>query len=156
MSKDALYKVAYDEALRVLSEQESVLDSLRSRAGVLFSAAAITTSFLGARALHGSDWSPFSWLALAAFVGVATAFLAILWPRRWEFAANPHVVIRSYVESAEPVSIEDLHRELSFHIYGSYLENRGALRRLVVCFQIANVLFAVELMLWMAAIALIA
>jgi hypothetical protein len=156
MPQAALYKVAYEEAVRALSEQEAVIDSLRSRAGVLFSAAAITTSFLGARTLHGAAWTPFSWLALLAFVGVATAFLAILWPRPWEFATNPHVVIRTYVESAEPVSIENLHRELSFHIYGSYLENRDSFGRLVVCFQIANVLFAVELMLWMAAIALIA
>jgi hypothetical protein len=156
MSDDALYKVAYDEAVRTLPEQEAVIEGLRSRAGVLFSAAAITTSFLGARALHGGDWSTSSWLALVAFIGVATAFLAILWPRRWEVAANPHVVIRTYIESAEPVSIEDLHRELSFHIYGSYLVNRGGLARLVVYFQVANVLFAVELVLWIAAIASVA
>jgi hypothetical protein len=84
------------------------------------------------------------------------AFLAILWPRRWEVVANPHVVIRTYIESAEPVSIEDLHRELSFHIYGSYLANRGGLARLVVYFQVANVLFAVESVLWIVAIASIA
>jgi hypothetical protein len=152
VAQDALYKVAYDEAVRILTEQEAVIDGLRSRAGVLFSAAAITTSFLGARALHG-DWSPLSWLALATFVGVATAFLAILWPRGWEVAANPHVVIRTYIESAEPISIEDLHRELSFHVFGSYLENRRSLERLVVYFQVANVLFAAELVLWIAAVA---
>lgn len=153
MPDDALYKVAYDEAVRLLSEQETVIDGLRSRAGVLFSAAAITTSFLGARALHGTDWSLLSWLALATFAGVATAFLAILWPRGWEVAANPHVVIRAYIESAEPLSIEDLHRELSFHVFGSYLENRKGLERLVVYFQVANVLFAAELVLWIAAVA---
>jgi hypothetical protein len=65
-------------------------------------------------------------------------------------------VIRTYIESAEPVSIEDLHRELSFHIYGSYLENRDALEKLVVYFQIANVLFAVELVLWIVAVAFVA
>ena len=47
--KDILYKVAYDEAVRALSEQQGVIDSLRTRAGILLSAAAITTSFLGAR-----------------------------------------------------------------------------------------------------------
>ncbi|HET7416248.1 MAG TPA: hypothetical protein VFJ61_01285 [Solirubrobacterales bacterium] len=153
MGKDLLYKVAYDEAVRALSEQAAVVDGLRSRAGVLFSAAAITTSFLGARAVQDAHWSPFSWLALATFVGVAAAFLAILWPRRWEVAANPNIVVKAYIESEEPISIEDLHRELSFHLYGSYLENRPALERLVVYFQIANVLFAVELVLWIAAVA---
>jgi hypothetical protein len=65
-------------------------------------------------------------------------------------------VIRTYIESAEPVSLGDLHRELSFHLHDSYFANRGALRRLVVYFQVANVLFAVELVLWIAAIAFIA
>ncbi len=152
MANDALYKVAYDEAVRTLSDQKAVIDGLRSRAGILFSAAAITTSFLGARALHGSDWSAFSWLALGAFVGSATALFAIVWPRRWEFALNPHM-IRSYIESTELPSIEDLYRELSFHIYGSYLKNRAGSEELVVYLQIANVLLAFELVAWIAAIA---
>lgn len=155
MPDDALYKVAYDEAVRALSEQQAVVDSLRSRAGVVFSAAAITTSFLGARALHGSDWSPFSWLALVAFVGVAAAFLAVLWPRQWEYAADPHVVIGALIESSETVAMEDLHRELSFQMRRSYLKNCEEQEKLIVFFQIFNVLFALELVLWIAAIAFI-
>jgi len=34
------------------------------------------------------------------------AFLTILWPRRWEFAADPHEVITTYIESPEPIRIE--------------------------------------------------
>ncbi|HEY5942420.1 MAG TPA: hypothetical protein VIT89_06115 [Solirubrobacterales bacterium] len=156
MAIDALYKVAYDEAVRALSEQQAVVDGLRSRAGVLFSAAAVTTSFLGAQALSGGNGSLFSWLALTAFTGVATAFLAILWPRRWEFTANPHRVIEACIESANSDSLEDLHRELSFHMSSSYVENREAQERLFVFFQIANVLFAIELVLWIGAIAIVA
>jgi len=81
--KSILYKVAYDEAVRALSEQQSVVDSLRTRAGLLFSAAAITTSFLGAQALDGGDSSLVVWPAMTGFVGVALASLAILWPRQW-------------------------------------------------------------------------
>lgn len=53
--KDFLYKVAYEEAVRALSEQQAAIDSFRTRAGLLLSAAAITTSFLGAQALDGGD-----------------------------------------------------------------------------------------------------
>lgn len=155
MATDALYKVAYDEAVRALSEQQAIVESLRSRAGVLFSAAAITTSFLGARALHAAGWSPFSWLALVAFVGVAVAFLATLWPRRWEFAADPHVVIEAYVESSEPAALGDMHRDLSFHMHRAYLKNSEEKEKLIVFFQISNVLFALELVLWIAAIVVI-
>jgi len=63
--KDFPYRIAYDEAVRALSQQQSTIDSLRTRAGLLLSAAAITTSFLGAQALNDGDPSAVSWLALA-------------------------------------------------------------------------------------------
>lgn len=90
-----------------------------------------------------------------AFVGVATAFLAILWPREWEFAADPHVVIGTYIEAADSASLEDLHRDLSFHMHRSYLKNCEEQEKLFVVLRISNVLFALELMLWIAAIAFI-
>jgi hypothetical protein len=45
------YRIAYEEAVRALSQQHEMIDSLRTRAGLLLPAAAITTSFLGAQAL---------------------------------------------------------------------------------------------------------
>lgn len=152
MAADQLYKVAYDEAVRALSEQQAVIDSLLNRAGLLLSAAAITTSFLGGQALQGGEPGPFSWLALAGFVGVAAASLAVLWPRKWEIATNPRDVIATYVESREPAPIEELHQDLSIHMHGSYLANQKDLEKLVVFFQAASLLLAVEVMLWIIAI----
>jgi len=128
------------------------IDGFLSRAGILFSAAAVMTSFLAAQALRGGEPSLVAYLALASFVGVATALLAVIWPRRWDFAINSHDVIGTYIESAHPASIREMHRELSFHMYGSYLHNHTGLEELVVFFQIANVLLAVELVLWILAI----
>jgi hypothetical protein len=153
VAADLLYKVAYDEAVRALSEQRDAIDSFRTRAGLLLSAAAITTSFLGAQALEGGDSSFFSWPALLCFVFVASFTLAILWPRKWEFTADPLGVIESYIDAAEPVRSEHLHRDLALDMQGSYLENRIELEKLVVFFQVANVLLAVEVVLWIIAIA---
>jgi hypothetical protein len=153
VAEHSLYKVAYEEAVRTLSEQRAAVDGIRSRAGLLFSVAAITTSFLGAQALRG-DPGPLAWMALAGFVGMAGVFLVIFWPRRWELTINPHEVIGSYIEATDPAAIPDLHRELSFHMYSSYLKNKDGLGELVVCFQIANVLLAAELVLWITALAL--
>ena len=36
VARDQLYEVAYDEAVRALSEQQAAIDNLRARAGVLF------------------------------------------------------------------------------------------------------------------------
>lgn len=151
--KDLLYKVAYGEAVRALSEQQGVIDSFRSRAGLLLSAAAITTSFLGAQALHGGDSNLVAWLAMIGFVGVAASSLAILWPRQWEFTANPRDVIQTYIEAAEPAPIEELHRDLSLHMHNSYIENREGLGQLALFFQIASGLLTVEVILWIIAIA---
>jgi hypothetical protein len=51
----AHYELAYDEARRALDAQESVVNELRTRSGVLIAAAAITTSFFGGRALSDGD-----------------------------------------------------------------------------------------------------
>jgi hypothetical protein len=129
-----------------------VIDSFRTRAGLLLSASAITTSFLGAQAL-GDGSGAFGWLAMIGFVGVAVASLAILWPRRWEFTADPQGIVRTYTESEEPVPIDELWRDLSLVMHNSFIENRGGLERLAILFQVASVLLTVEIVLWMAAIA---
>ncbi|HET7443509.1 MAG TPA: hypothetical protein VFJ57_02490 [Solirubrobacterales bacterium] len=151
--KDILYRVAYDEAVRALSEQQSVIDSFRTRAGLVLSAAAITTSFLGAHALEGGNSPWTAWLALAVFVSVAIVSLGILWPRRWEFTANPRDVIQTYIEAEKPAPIDELHRDLSLHMHDSYSTNRRGLEQLAAFFQIACGLLASEVVLWIAAIA---
>src|SRR3954462_4992174 len=92
--RGALYKVAHDEAVRALSEQQASIESVRGRAGLLLSAAAITTSFLGAQVLEGGSLSFPSWIAVGSFAAVAVLSLTILWPRHWELTANPSELIR--------------------------------------------------------------
>lgn len=153
VSQDLLYKVAYDEAVRALSEQQGVIDSFRTRAGLLFSVAAITTSFLGPQALQGGNANLASWLALLCFVAVAMSSLAILWPRKWEGAANPREVIEAYVESPGAAPAEELHRDLSIRLHDSYLENREGLEQLAAFLQVASSLLTLEVALWIVAIA---
>ncbi len=153
MAGETLYKLAYDEAVRSLLDQQTAIESVRSRAGLVFSAAAISTSFLGAQALRSGTTNFIPWLALVGFVGMAIALLAILWPRRWDLAIDPHEVIRAYVEAATPAPIEDLHRDLSFHMHRAYLENQAGLEKLFVFLQVANALFVVELVIWIVAVA---
>jgi hypothetical protein len=150
---DQLYKVAYDEAVRALSEQQQAIDSFRARAGLLFSTAALTTSFLGAEALADGNLNFASWSALLCFVAVAAASLAVLWPRKWDVMATPRDVIGTFIELAMPTPIEDLHRELSLHMHSSYLENNKKARKLIVFLQVASVSLTLEVVLWIIAIA---
>lgn len=148
---DLLYKVAYDEAVRALSEQRTVIDSFRNRAGLLFSAAVVTASFLGPRALYGDGWDPAMWLAMLCFLGVAAASLGIFWPRRWESVVSPRRIIETYVEAAEAAPVERLHRDLSIYMHSSYLENEEGLEQFALLLQIASGLLTLEVVLWMIA-----
>jgi hypothetical protein len=47
-----LITLVYNEAMRALSEQSSALDGLRTRAGLILTAASIASSFLGGLALQ--------------------------------------------------------------------------------------------------------
>jgi hypothetical protein len=146
--KDFPYRIAYDEAVRGLSQQQSMIDSLRTRAGLLLSAAAITTSFLGAQALNDGGPSVATWLALASFVSLSVAALAILWPHSLEFTANPVNVIENYIETEEPLSVAEIHRDLSLHMHGSYAENLAGQKQLAFRFRLAGVLLTAEVVLW--------
>jgi hypothetical protein len=62
-------------------------------------------------------------------------------------------MIKAYVESAEVVPVEQLHRDLSIFLHNSYLENRVALAQLAAFLQVASGLLAAEVTLWVVAIA---
>jgi hypothetical protein len=151
--KDILYRLAYEEAVRALSEQQAVIDSFRNRAGLLLSSTAITTSFLGAQFLDGSALTATTWAAIAAFAGVAISALAMLWPQPWEFTANPLDIIKTYEARGDAAPIDEIHRELSFHMHKSYAENSAGLRRLTLFFQIASGLLTLEVFLWILSLA---
>ena len=150
--KAALYELAYAEARNARAEQQVAIESFRTRAGLLLSASAITTSFLGAQAL-GEGSTAFAWLAMAVFVGVAMMSLSVLWPRRWESTTDPRSVIKTYIEADEPALVDDVRHDLSLYMHGSFVENQQGLQRLTAIFQIASVLLTIDVVLWIVAIA---
>lgn len=147
------YELAYNEAVRALSQQQAVIDNFRTRAGILLSAAAITTSFLGAQALNAGGPTIGTWIALASFFGVGVAAIAILWPRTWEFIAGPGEVIATYIESDPPLDLPEIHRDLALHMDDSYGDNRTGLERLIVYFRVASALLTIEVIAWIADLA---
>jgi hypothetical protein len=72
--KEFQYRIAYDEAVRAPSQQQNTIESLRTRAGLLLSSAAITTSFLGAQALNEGGPAIPTWIA-----GVLLTLEVVLW-----------------------------------------------------------------------------
>lgn len=103
--KDILYRVAYDEAVRALARQMTLLESFRNRASILLSSAALVTSLVGSRLFDGSSLSLFGWLTLIAFVGVGSISVAILRPRTWMFSADSQEIVETYIEGEQPTRI---------------------------------------------------
>jgi hypothetical protein len=148
-----MYKLAYEEAVRGLAHQQSRLDDFRARAGIVLSAAAIATSLLGGQALNRESPTLWAWIALACFIGVSALALLLLVPRRWIFTAVPRRIIRTYVETPEPLPLPMIHRDLALHMEDSYVENELGLDKMITRFRLALVLLALEVVSWTVEIA---
>jgi hypothetical protein len=79
---DPRIALAYDESVRAIVQQQDALNGLHTRAGLVLSAAAITSSLFAAQVLRDGPPSCLTWNALAAFVVVGIGSLWVLWPRQ--------------------------------------------------------------------------
>jgi hypothetical protein len=129
-SQAAQYELAHIEARRALDLQANAVDEIRVRSGVLASAAVVMTSFLGSSSVASRGISPLGWLALASFAMTILATALVLWPRSWEFSASSASIIASYIETTNPLSIDQIYRDLALHMQASYDENMVGLERL--------------------------
>jgi len=98
---DKPYRLAYELALRAIDDQAKVVDNIRARAGTIFAATALVTSFLGGQALArvrrehpAADLVLLSWtsLAIASFVAGAALSLAVLLPYRLRFSVSARAI----------------------------------------------------------------
>jgi hypothetical protein len=147
------YELAYEEARRTLEDQERAVNDLRSRAGTLIAAAAITTSFFGGEALR-HDTNAAAWIAIGCFVLLGLAVLLILWPTELQFAISPQQFIETYTEppSADPLPLHRIQRDLALHMGTSAQENRRQLRELSLAFRVSAVLLLAEVVAWVVAL----
>lgn len=148
MAGETVYGLVYDEAVRALDDQRSVLDNMRTRSGIVLSAAAITTSFFGGLALRDGDPGPLAWGAVAAFVVCGVAGLATLFPlERWEFRASPASLI-ALIDRASP-SLEAIQRDLSLHMERSWLANERRMQATMVWpLRVATIALVAEVLAW--------
>jgi hypothetical protein len=147
------YELAFEEAGRAPDAQERAVNELRSRAGVLIAAAAITTSFSGSRAIVGAELSIWVWVAVAAFIVVGGCVLAVLWPRSdWSFNASALEIIAEYIEP-EPIEFPLVQRDLALHRSAACDANARQLRSLFLVFRIGLIVLVVEVAAWVVALA---
>jgi hypothetical protein len=147
------YELAFEEAGRALDAQERAVNELRSRAGVLIAAAAITTSFFGSRAVSGDKLGTWVWVAVAAFAVVGVCVLLVLWPRSdWSFSASAADIISEYIEP-DPLELPLIHRDLAIHRSAAYDDNARQLKGLFLVFRLGLILLVAQVASWVAALA---
>jgi hypothetical protein len=152
----APFRLAYEASLHAIQDQATVIESLRSRAGTIFAATALVTSFLGGSAFRDeatrdalSGWSP-SALAIGLFVLLAILTLAILWPFRFRFSVSAIEMLGIVEgrESGNAVDAREAHRELAIRYETMYDANARWIRGLFWCFRAAIVCLVGEVATW--------
>lgn len=158
MFDEVPYRLAYEASVHAIEDQAKVVESLRSRAGTVFAATALVTSFLGGfafgdeqrrSALQISLWSLPS-LAVTLFVVLALLTLAILWPFRFRFSvsAKEMLAIVEAREAADAVRAREAYREVALRYEAMYDANAYWIRALFWCFRAAIVCLVGEVGTW--------
>jgi hypothetical protein len=148
--EDEGYRLAHEEGLRAITQQQAVLDGLRGRAGTLLAVAALATSFLGGLALQGRRPSGYAWLAISLFLLAAAAVLYVLASQAgWRFRTRPSVIIREYVEGNPPAPVWEMHKQLAEHLEADFDANEEKMGRLFWALHVANIALAGEVVAWL-------
>jgi hypothetical protein len=145
------YELAYQEALRGITQQQAVLGSLHSRAGTLLAVASIVTSFLASIVLADGDPSGLAWLAILFFPrdsrpgrvrAGAEGPVALPQP-----AQRHHRRLRRGRPSGAPPWA--MYKQLAEHLETDYTANQENMTPLFRALQLANLALAAEVVLWL-------
>jgi hypothetical protein len=154
---DPRLELVYQEALRGISEQQAVLESLRSRTGTLLAAASISTSFLGGIAIEGHHSVPSiiaDVVAVLAFIVLGILIVLILLPRgQWRFRFDVETLLTGYVEAWPPASLDVMRKELARRLQANRRANETRLIRLFGYFRWASALLTIQVVGWVVGIA---
>jgi hypothetical protein len=140
-----LERLAYNSALRALDKQESLLDEVRSRTGILLAASALAASFLGDSAFR--DPNPLlAAAAIGAFVATIAASMFILVPRGNQFVfslSGPNVYTGLFEFKDD---LPEVYRRLAYDLERFWIANDEKLRPLFRAFRVAASALVVEIL----------
>jgi hypothetical protein len=153
---DTPYRLAYEASVRAIEDQARVLESLRSRAGTIFAAAALVTTFLGSDIVGGpnvvGDFEALSLdgIVVAAFLVSGVLTLIMLWPLAFRFSLSAGAMIEVLDGRTEerPVDSVEAYRELALQLEGLYDSNSRGIRGLLWCFRGAILCLVAEVAAW--------
>ncbi len=150
--KPRQFEFIYSESIRNLSQQAQVLDSIRSRAGVLIAAASVVSALLGGPALQGGPFRLSVGLAVIVFLLSMYLALRVVAPRKnWRFRFGIADIVAK-VESSEDVDLVWLQRTLALRNEKNYEANETQLNELFETYRWAARLLILDVLLWLVAL----
>jgi hypothetical protein len=137
-------------ALRALDEQERHVAELRSRAGTLL--AALSASFLGATAVEHAGFTTAVVVSILALAWMTALCLLVMAPVRMSFAVDVPTLDDALQGEMDDERVINL--KMAYWLHGIWSENELVVRRLNARFSHAALVLAVDVGLWMLALAL--
>lgn len=139
-------KLAYEAALRGLDKQESLLEALRARTGIVLAAATLGASLLGQQASSRTGSSVFAMLGLVAFVISSGASVFVLMPNEnLTFAESAPRLYESMFELR--CEVPEIYRRLAYELHRFWIANDEGIKSLSDGFTIACGALMIEIVL---------
>ena len=143
-------ELAYAEATRAIGQQQTKLDNVRTRVGVMFSASSVAAAFLGNAAIgdDGVNGAAMA-VAVAAYTLVAVVTLLVLLPYKFEFAFSAETMLKKEWADLED---GDLHGQLALYLEDQFDRNEEKIGRLFWGLEAAAGFTSVEIVAWLIAL----
>jgi hypothetical protein len=136
-------KLAYEAALRGLDKQESLIEELRVRTGVLLAASSLSASFLGQQAFKSPSPRGLVIAALAAFVVSITANVFVLLPKKHLVFAEAGAGLYEGLHAVRD-DIAEVYRRLAYELDRFWVSNNGTIKLLTKIYTVAAGALIVE------------
>ena len=139
-------KLAYQEAVRGLDKQETLLEALRTRTGVLLASSFLAASFLGQEAFRNPGPQGLAIAAAVALVITVGAGVYILLPKRTR--VSPVAAAESYAGLHGLQSdMAEIYRQLAYNIDRLWDSNEQEMRCLSRTFVLSAALLVNEIVI---------
>jgi hypothetical protein len=144
MPDDERHKIAYEESLRAIADQQSALDAIHNRASTIASASAVATGLLGLSS-ETKSLGIGGLIAVSSLLGILGIVGWILWPRReWRFHFEASKLHWNYIEGPRPLSANQMRRDLALYLESYFNINAVHLDRFGVLIGVAIILLFVD------------
>jgi tetrahydromethanopterin S-methyltransferase subunit B len=138
-------KLAYEAALRSLDKQETYVEELRARTGVLLAASSLAASFLGQQAFQSPGPRGLVIAALLAFVVSIGMDVFILLPKQGLVFAQtgPGLYEDGFLIRDD---MPEVYRRLTYQLHEFWKANDAKIERLIRAFAVAAAVLVVEIL----------